>query len=73
MSELDPVLQRAYSTARADRPRSGKGKAQTLAALGLSATSAHAAPRASAALVSGLGHIYTSPTPRHRRRSGGAE
>ncbi len=52
MSELDPVLQRAYSTARADRPRSGKGKAQTLAALGLSATSAHAAPRASAALAS---------------------
>ncbi|MDF2698300.1 MAG: hypothetical protein K0S65_6683 [Labilithrix sp.] len=40
MSELDPLLLRAFSEARAERPRSGQGKARTLAALGLANTKA---------------------------------
>lgn len=35
MTELAPVLLRAFAAARADRPRSGDGKARMLAELGL--------------------------------------
>jgi len=51
MSELDPVLQRAFSVARGERPRSDKGKAQTLTALGLSSASATARASSSAGVA----------------------
>lgn len=50
MSELDPLLGRAFSAARAERPRSlVEGKARTLAALGIGGSPAHgSSPSASA-------------------------
>jgi hypothetical protein len=56
MSELDPLLERAFAAARAERPRSPGGKARTLAALGLAGSAACASSRnaATAAGTKGL-------------------
>lgn len=59
MSELDPVLQRVFSEARAERPRSGKGKAQTLAALGLSSAAATASVGAAGGPVVAGGRVLS--------------
>jgi TolA-binding protein len=54
MSELDPLLLRAFSEARAERPRSGEGKARTLSALGLSTKASSTSQALSRGAASGV-------------------
>ncbi|MDF2698299.1 MAG: hypothetical protein K0S65_6682, partial [Labilithrix sp.] len=61
MSELDPLLARAYTAAREERPRSREGQARSLAALGLAGSAACASPRGATADVSGGVKLFGWP------------